>query len=177
MSELGLWDSFYMIVGSAAGALVGLQFVVLTLIAERPSAQSADAGAAFATPTVVHFSVVLFLSALIRAPWRSITWISALWGVAAVAGIAYALVVARRMRTQTAYKPAFEDWLFHAVLPLATYLILGVSALMADAHTRDALFGVGATMLLLLFLGIHNAWDTVSYHLLVYSQKAKSNER
>jgi hypothetical protein len=36
VSEFAEWDSFYVIVGSAAGALIGLQFVVLTLIAERP---------------------------------------------------------------------------------------------------------------------------------------------
>jgi hypothetical protein len=32
MSELAKWDSFYAIVGSAADALIGLQFVVATLI-------------------------------------------------------------------------------------------------------------------------------------------------
>jgi hypothetical protein len=50
MPELAAWDSFYVIVGSAAGALIGLQFVVMTLIAERPSIRTAEAGAAFATP-------------------------------------------------------------------------------------------------------------------------------
>jgi hypothetical protein len=30
MSELAAWDSFHVIVGSAAGGLIGLQFVVLT---------------------------------------------------------------------------------------------------------------------------------------------------
>src|SRR6058998_2956583 len=45
MSEFAEWDSFYVIVGSAAGALIGLQFVVLTLIAERPPLRAADAGA------------------------------------------------------------------------------------------------------------------------------------
>jgi len=68
MSELGEWDSFYVIVGGAAGALIGLQFVVMTLIAERPSPGIAEAGPAFATPAVVHFSLVLLLSALLRAP-------------------------------------------------------------------------------------------------------------
>ena len=72
MSELAPWDSFYVIVGSAAGALVGLQFVVMTLIAEKPP-RAPEAGAAFATPTVMHFSSVLLLSALLRAPWASIT--------------------------------------------------------------------------------------------------------
>src|SRR5438093_2854322 len=62
MSEFAEWDSFYVIVGSAAGALIGLQFVVLTLIAERPPLRAADAGAAFATPTIVHFGTALLLS-------------------------------------------------------------------------------------------------------------------
>ena len=73
MSELSEWDSFYVIVGSAAGALVGLQFVVMTLIAERPPVRSPEAGSAFATPTVLHFSSVLLLSAVLRAPWRDIS--------------------------------------------------------------------------------------------------------
>ena len=60
MPELIEWDSFYVIVGSAAGALIGLQFVVMTLIAERPQLHAAeDASAAFATPTVVHFGTVI----------------------------------------------------------------------------------------------------------------------
>ena len=68
MSELAKWDSFYVIVGSAAGALIGLQFVVAALIAERPPLRAADAGAAFATPTIVHFCVVLLLAALAAPP-------------------------------------------------------------------------------------------------------------
>src|SRR6266568_2868587 len=43
MSELAEWDSFYVIVGSAAGALIGLQFVVMALIAERPQIPSPEA--------------------------------------------------------------------------------------------------------------------------------------
>src|SRR2546426_11591171 len=80
MSELAEWDSFYIIVGPAAGALIGLQFVVMTLIAERPPLRAAEAGAAFATPTIVHLGAVLLLAALLRAPWHAITPIAALWG-------------------------------------------------------------------------------------------------
>lgn len=79
ISELAKWDSFYVIVGSAAGALVGLQFVVLTLVAQNPSTRTADAGAAFATPNVVHFSSVLLLAALSRAPWETLAIPAALW--------------------------------------------------------------------------------------------------
>jgi hypothetical protein len=77
------------------------------------------------------------------------------------------------MRTQDAYQPVFEDWLFHLVLPVAAYALLALSALAAPSHTREALFGVGAAVLLLLFIGIHNAWDAIAYQVLVNMRKAK----
>ena len=166
MSELAEWESFYVIVGSAAGVLIGLQFVVITLIAERPPLRAAEAGAAFATPTIVHFGAVLLLSALLRAPWQAIIPAAFLWDIIGFSGVVYEVIVARRMRKQTTYRPEFEDWLFHVLLPLAAYALLAVSAFVAPSHTREALFGVGAAALLLLFVGIHNAWDAVTYHVL-----------
>jgi hypothetical protein len=167
MDELARWDSFYVIVGPAAGALIGLQFVVMTLIAERPSAGGAAAGAAFGTPTIVHFSVVLLLSALLRAPWESTVPAALMCSCIGLAGVTYALITAWRMSTQTAYKPDVEDWLFHTIVPLAAYALLAVSSVAALGHARPSLFGVAAATLLLLFTGIHNAWDAVGYHVLV----------
>ncbi len=69
------------------------------------------------------------------------------------------------MRTQAAYRPEFEDWLFHAVLPIGAYATLVASALAASGHPRRALFAVGGATLLLLFSGIHNAWDSGAYHV------------
>jgi hypothetical protein len=173
MLEFAEWESFYVIVGSAAGALIGLQFVVLTLIAERPQLGTPEAGAAFATPTIVHFSAVLLLSAVLRAPWQAIAAVAAFWGLVGVSGMVYTVIVARRMRAQSAYRPVFEDWLFHAVLPLATYALLALSAFAASSHTHEALFGVGAAALLLLFTAIHNAWDAIAYHVLVAMRSGK----
>ncbi len=165
MAQLAAWDSFYVIVRSAAGALIGLQFVVMTLLAARPGVRAAEAGAAFATPTIIHLSTVLLLAALMRVPWQSISAAAESWGLVGLCGVAYAIVVVRRMRRQTAYQPEFEDWLFHAMLPLAAYAILALAAFAAPLHTREALFGVGAAALMLLFIGIHNAWDSTSYHV------------
>ena len=78
----------------------------------------------------------------------------------------HAIVVTRRMRALTAYQPQFEDWLFHALLPFAAYATLAVSAYLA-LPIRARLYAVGASALLLLFTGIHNAWDTVTYHVFV----------
>jgi hypothetical protein len=79
------------------------------------------------------------------------------------------------MRVQTTYRPEFEDWLFHALLPGAAYVMLALSAFAAPAHTREALFAVGGATLLLLFVGIHNAWDSVAYH--VFSNRDSDTQR
>ena len=155
-----------MIVGSSAGALIGLQFVVITLIADMPMARGeAQAGDAFATPTIVHFGGVLLLSAIVSAPWHGIGSAAACWGVFGLTGIGYEIIVVRRMRIQTVYKPQFEDWLFHVLLPLVAYATLAASAYVAPRHAANAMFGVAAAVLLLLFIGIHNAWDAVTYHV------------
>jgi hypothetical protein len=172
MAELAAWDSFYVIVGSAAGALIGLQFVVMTLIAERPPRRAAEAGPAFATPTIVHFGTALLLSAILRAPWQAIATAAAIWGLIGFSGAAYAVIVARRMRTQAAYRPEFEDWFFYAAVPATAYVVLVCSAFAAIAHAREALFGVGTAALLLFFIGIRNAWDSVTY--LVSKQNMKT---
>ena len=172
MPQLEHWDSFYVIVGSSAGALIGLQFVVLTLIAERPPVGAAGASAAFGTPTIVHFGTALFLSAALRAPWQTAAPIAVLLGLAGLAGAAYTANVVRRMRVQIAYKPDFEDWLCHVLVPLAAYAALALAALAAHSHESETLFVVGAAVLVLLFTGIHNAWDAVSYHVLVKRPKA-----
>lgn len=174
LAALTEWDSFYLIVGGAAGALIGLQFVVLTLVAIRPPTRAGEAGAAFATPTIVHFGAVLLLSAILRAPWGEITVPSALWGLMGVGGVAYSFVVVRRMRWQTVYQPELEDWVFHALLPLVAYVVLALSPLTAGPHTHGTLFIVGAVALLLLFVGIHNAWDSVTYHVFVHLQKSEA---
>ncbi len=178
MAELGGWQNFHMIVGSSAGALIGLQFVVMTLIADTPSARADPRAAdAFGTPTVVHFGAVLLLSAVASAPWHGIAAVAVLWGVMGLGGVVYVVLVTRRMRLQTAYRAVFEDWLFHVLLPFVAYATLAGSACVASSYPRPALFVVGAAVLLLLFIGIHNAWDAVAYHVFVQRREQREAER
>src|SRR2546423_13045694 len=116
MAEFAAWNSFYVIVGAAAGALIGLQFVVMTLIADKPALRVPEAGAAFATPTIVHFGVVLLLAAVVSVPWHAIGIVAVLWGVIGLSGIVYTVVVARRLRRQTTYRLGLGDWGLDGVL-------------------------------------------------------------
>lgn len=168
MPALYGWENFYVIVGSSAGALIGLQFVVITLIAGTPAARTLESGsAAFATPTIVHFGAVLLLAAILNVPWHGIKRAAISWGLLGLAGTIYMVIVARRMQMHKAYKPVAEDWLFYFLLPLGAYAVLAASACVVRFNARVALFAVAAATLLLLFVGIHNAWDAVTYH--VYS--------
>ncbi len=175
MPALARWENFYVIVGSSAGALIGLQFVVVTLIADFPMAGVAQANSAFGTPTIVHFGTVLLLSAVLNIPWYVIGTAAVIWGLVGLVGVVYVVIVARRMRVQVEYRPQFEDWLFHVLLPCAAYATLAVSAYGARSHVGVTLLVVGAAVLLLLFIGIHNAWDAVTYHVFVSRKRGQQD--
>lgn len=178
MTALAAWQNFYVIVGSSAGALIGLQFVVMSLITTgRTTLPDPEAGQAFATPTIVHFAAVLGLSAIVSAPWDRMEPVAIIWAVGGVAGLIYSALVVRRMRAQSAYRPVFEDWLFHVLLPLTAYLALLASAAVAPFFFNESLFGPAAAALVLLFVGIHNAWDAVTYHVFVKARKKEQESR
>jgi len=160
---LGAWESYYVILGSSAAALTGLQFVVIALVAETPALRSVDSVGAFGTPTVVHFCHCLFVSAVLSAPWGSLAPVAWLLAAAGCAGLLYTLLVLRRARRQSAYRPVMEDWLCHVILPMVAYGALVPAAVWLPREPAAMLFLVGAAVLVLIFVGIHNAWDAVAY--------------
>ena len=167
MTETLHWANFYVIIGSSAAALTGLQFVVIALVTETRRKGSARQIDAFATPTIVHFCSVLLMAAILTAPWPTLSGADVSLGLCGGAGVAYVSVVIRRTRAQTraqaGYTPVFEDWLCHAILPMLAYASLLTASLALGRYTVPSLFVVGGAALLLLFVGIHNAWDTVTY--------------
>jgi hypothetical protein len=170
MHELNQWQNFYAIVGSSAGALIGLQFVVLALVAELPRT-NVQGGEAFITPTIVHFGTVLLLAGFMCVPWREAVPLALLVGLTGLIGAIYSGLVTVRLRRQAVYKPLFEDWLFHAVFPTLAYVLLMASAWAGVLGRSAAFFGVAGSALLMLFIGIHNAWDTVTYHVFKKGQE------
>ena len=97
-SPMRAWETFYVIVGSSAAALTGLQFVVIALITEIRRRSTPLQIDAFATPTIVHFCAVLLLSAILTAPWPSLFGADVALGACGCVGVVYAVVVTRRTR-------------------------------------------------------------------------------
>ena len=165
------WESYYVIVGSSAGALTGLQFVVMALIADSWPKGTEKEVAAFGTPTVVHFCSALLLSAILSAPWPTIGGAQAAVAILGVAGILYATITIRRARRTMDYQPVFEDWLWHTILPTIAYAAVAFAAIVLHIDHSTGLFVIAGATLLLLFVGIHNAWDTAAYVALEATRK------
>ena len=162
-TALKAWESFYVIVGSSAGALIGLQFVVITLIGESRLRSSGTEISAFATPTILHFLAALLISTIVSAPWPTLEFPSIALGLTGVAGLAYVVMVLVTTRKGTNYKMVLEDWIWHIILPFGAYGALTTGSVWLRPHPLRALFGIGGAALLLLFIGIHNAWDTTTW--------------
>lgn len=169
---LGAWESFYVIVGSSAAALTGLQFVVATLSSEV-NVGSESTTRAFSTPTIVHFCAVLFLSATVTAPWHVLSRVGLALSICGIAGVVYASLVFKHTRRQREYKPVLEDWTWHVALPLVAYTALLIAGWTLSAHPVSSLFVIGAVAISLLFIGIHNAWDAVNYVGMLRRQKPR----
>ena len=152
------WSDFYILVGSAAGALIGLMFVVVTLTSGMDRDQALRGASRYMTPTVTEFTAVLLTAAFATAPvdpaWQR-------WGLAVLGLVlaAWALFNVWRMlfRPLGTQPTHWTDPWFYAVAPAASYVALVVVACAGSA------IGVGAVAAAILVLGIRNAWDLITW--------------
>ncbi len=160
------WENFYVIIGSSAAALIGLQFVVIALIKDTRTRTNSGTISAFGTPTVVHLGGALLVSALMSAPWTAWSELAFALGICGLVGLGYGAIVIIQARRQSGYTPVFEDWLWHSILPCLAYAAITAAALCFHPSPRGSSFAIAAAALGLLLIAIHNAWDTVTYIVL-----------
>jgi hypothetical protein len=163
-SVLTPWSNFYIMIGSAAASLTGLMFVVITLVMGTERLKKAEDGiSTFSTPTVVHFGAALLVSAILSAPWHWLLHPAILLGLLGSAGVVYLVRIMYRTKRLTNYNPDVEDWAWYAILPFVAYAVTLAGAVMLPFFPAQALFVLALGATLLVFIGIHNAWDIVTY--------------
>lgn len=135
----------------------------MALVAEMRAPGSVQEVNAFGTPNIVHFGAALLVSAILSAPWHRLSSAGVALALCGACGCVYALIVVNRARHTTGYRPIFEDWLWYAILPLIAYADLLVAAIVLQRSPGPALFAIAGGALVLLFVGIRNAWDSVVY--------------
>lgn len=159
---LASWQNFYVILGSSAGALTGLQFVVIALVMQARAASSMRDIHAFGTPTTMHFCTALLISALMTAPWQTLASLGLCLGLSGVVGIAYSFRVIWHAR-KAVYQPDWADWGWYVVFPLLGHGMLVGAAVLICWNAVWSLALVAADALVFLFVGVRNSWDTVTF--------------
>ena len=172
LAPLAAWQNYYVIIGTAAARLSGLMFVAITLMAQlRVHPPSWSHMRVFNTSTVVHFGAALLIAALLSAPWPALWTAALLLGLAGLGGVSFVLIVLWEVRHRlVGYQLVRSDWLWYTLLPLISYTALVVAAILLPIYPGPVLFSIAAVTLLLLFMGIRNAWDVVTYMAIERSQ-------
>lgn len=158
MPELSLaeWRDFYVMIGTASGAIVGATFVVATL-ASGLKEKASFGMRGFITPTTVHLGSVLVGSAILAIPTLTKLSLAVILGVGGLAGVIYSLVVAARIWRM---KLDRDDRVFYVVLPVVAYATMGMAAFATVGATpENALEFLALSLIALLIIGIRNAWD------------------
>ena len=179
LSPLATWQNFYILVGAAAATLTGLMFVVIALIVQlRVQVSSPRSGiSVFSTPNVFHFGAALLVAAMLSAPWQALWPAGLLLGLLGLAGATYILIVLWLARHRLGeYQLVLSDWLWYTVLPLVSYSALVVAAIVLPSQPAPAMFIIASATMLLLFIGIHNAWDVVTYTAFERSQPQNTSQ-
>jgi hypothetical protein len=158
------WDSFYLLIGSGAAALIGLLFVVVTLIAELEERRASLGAKIFISPTVFHLGVVLVLSAVALTPHMTGWAAAAITVVTGVVGGPYAALNGLRIhRRDIPDPPHWSDEWCYGWLPALFYVALVMSALLVWREPEIGVYAFGLTLVALLLIAIRNAWDLVTY--------------
>jgi hypothetical protein len=160
------WDNFYYLIGSASAGLIGLLFVVVSLSTGRDRETSLRGAALYMTPTVVNFAVVLSVSAVCLAPGLPLAGRCAAFAVATGFGLVNAVRACWGIAhpRRIAAPPHWSDIWTYGVAPLVIHLTLAVvivATVMGPA--RWTAVGMGALLLVLLLLGVRNAWDLITW--------------
>ena len=164
MSLLAEWDNFYVITGSASAGLTGLTFVVIALSTDAKRVNM-NGLRAYVTPTIVHFGAVLALAAYLTMPHQGVLSLSLGLGAAGTAGVAYAAFIAASIgRIKSDYVPVREDWIWNVILPALAYGTLIACAFILWRRPEESLYAIAAASVLLMFVGIHNAWDVAVWN-------------
>lgn len=159
------WDNFFFMMGSAAAGLIGLLFVVVTLTSGADRSQIQRGQSLYMTPTAVHFAVVLTASAVALAPGLPIVVTAAIFCAVALVGFASAAraTLGIAMPRPGAEPPHWSDFWMYGATPTALCFALCAASLAVGGRVAGAPYAFAALLLLLLLVGIRNAWDLVTW--------------
>ena len=158
------WHDFYLLIGGAAGALIGLLFVVVSLTGGLETQNLERGQKLYMTPNLVHFGVVLGVGALAMAPGVPNCVGGGVVTALALLGLVYTAMIGIGLkRGEAPEKPHWSDFWFYSFVPAVLYAALAISGVMFIEGANWALHAGAVALSLLMFVGIRNAWDLIIF--------------
>ncbi len=169
------WQTFYVLVGTAAATLVGLMFVAVTFGSSMIKPETSETARSFIDPTFTHFVQVLFLACLVVIPTmqpRLFGWLLLI--MSALRFAALFRVHRHMLRAQKAHNDIeLSDWVTGIVVPLVCYLMLGATGLGFIEGTAAAFTTLAIATIAILMLGVFGAWELMLWMALTRAVAAR----
>jgi hypothetical protein len=158
------WSDYFLLIGSAAAALIGLLFIVATLSVGRELEWVERGQKLYLTPIVFHLGGILLLSGLGMAPIVTPLLFGAGSGIVALIGLVSCVRIGWGMYKLPVAPTKIYDLWWYGIIPAATYaLLIAAAALLALRPGEPTLTAVAALLMAQLLVSIHSAWDLVTY--------------
>jgi hypothetical protein len=172
------WENYYLMIGSSAGALIGLMFVVVTLTAGRDRAEVERGKHLYTSPIVWHLAVILTLSGAAAVPNMPVRAFGigagALGLLGVVIGVRSAAGIAKRPGAPEA---AGFDVFWYGIAPAIVYVGLAGSAFGILRGWKWGTMALAADLMALLLVSIHAEWDLVTYLAPIAGSRGSRNDR
>jgi hypothetical protein len=162
MEMLDKWHDFFIVLGAAAGTLIGSMFVVVSIGSGMVRGGELTSRI-FVTPTIIHLAAVLMSCAFVLMPTLTRFGLGAAAGIGGIAFLGYAgrnMFHIRRRETLL-----WSDWFWYGLVPLLAYLVMLAGAVMVLEEARFAIEALALALALLVISGIRNAWDLILFFL------------
>ena len=156
------WGEFYLMAGSAAAVLIGLIFVVISLMQDRSRSSVLQGSKLYMGPIVLGVSFVLVLSAAALTPGISGGQFALVAAAIALWGLVRAIVSITGIRALGGEVHWTDPW-FYGVAPASIYIALGGVAYAFSAGEPEAPLGLAAIVTAALLLAIRNEWDLITW--------------
>jgi hypothetical protein len=158
------WSDFHLLIGSAAAALIGLLFVVVTLTSNRERSKAQLGATVYMSPIVFHLAVVLVLSGVAMAPVTGPMSFGIIAALLALAGLAWSIRTVLAIHRQLLGEPShWSDLWCYGAVPGLIYLVLAAVAANTLLGYNAAEIGLALVDVALLLISIRNAWDLVTW--------------
>ena len=159
------WGEFYLLVGSAAAVLIGLIFVVVTLMQDKPRSTLLSGSRYYMGPVVLNVSFVLVLSAVALAADITPAAMGLICAAIALWGFARSIMSFTGIRTLVwdEEPPHWTDAWFYGAIPAVIYIGLAIVAWAFRTDQHWAVNGVAVVINAILLISIRNEWDLVTW--------------